>query len=145
MRRRSGIIDRAVGVHLAADDRVGFFHALDGDEEEDLLGRQVEVGVDEDDEFAPRPLRARRSASPLPACGSASGTTSPGKCSASRAISAPELSELPSLTRMSSNGPSMRSTPSGLLHVGGDVRGLVIERHDDRKLGGGRRHGCERA
>ena len=58
MRRMKRIIDRAVRMHLAADDRVGFFHALDGDEKKDLLRRQVEVGVDEDDEFAPRLLRA---------------------------------------------------------------------------------------
>ena len=52
------VIDGAVGVHLAADDGVGFFHALDGDEKEDLLGGKIEVRVDEDDEFAPRGLRA---------------------------------------------------------------------------------------
>jgi hypothetical protein len=45
-------------VHLAADDGIGFFHALDRDEKENLLRRQIEIGVDEDDEFTPGRLRS---------------------------------------------------------------------------------------
>jgi hypothetical protein len=44
-------------MHFAADHSVGFFHALDGDEKKNLFRGQIEVGIDEDDEFASSRLR----------------------------------------------------------------------------------------
>jgi hypothetical protein len=135
------IIDRAVRMHFAADDRVGFLYPLDGDEKENLLGRKIEVRVEEHDEFPARQLGAAPQRLALARVVQGERHDLVGKALRQTREFRARIVGAPVIDQDEFARPQHAQRGQRLLGIGRDARALVVKRHHHRELERGRRHG----